>query len=226
MAVNWSLGQMPDIGMNALAAFKVGQEQGKQDRADNALAAYAQNQTPETLRGIIATDPRTGLVLQRQQQQYEQQQAEAAAKKREGMAKYVAGAAFDIAKRPDEAQQAAAWDAYIDQGAEMYPELAQYRGQYTRDRLNALVAEAGQMPEFRKAQEPHYMVIPADGDLVNTSDPSAIAQFQGRPLPTASTPAPVKSQTLNGKTYYQYDGAWHDEPPKGGAGSGQPSFQR
>lgn len=71
--INWGLGIMPDVGMNAFRAFKAGQEEGRARRAENALAAYVQNPNDQTVNDLAQHDPRTA--LQAREQMMDQQAA-------------------------------------------------------------------------------------------------------------------------------------------------------
>lgn len=85
MPVNWGLGVMPDVGGNALNAFKQGQQERQQADARNALAAYATNPDDEqALNALAPHQPQ--LVIQRKQEM-------AAAKKADGE-KQLIGAAL------------------------------------------------------------------------------------------------------------------------------------
>lgn len=127
---------------------------------------------------LYRADPRMALQLRQDQQQQQKAQQEAADKAREGAAKYVANAAFQIITLP-EAQRAQAWDAYIDQASGQFPELAQYKGQYTPQALQALVAEAGKSQEFAQFQRPTYVPIGEQG----------LAGFQfGQPIQQGGQP--------------------------------------
>lgn len=76
---NWGL-----AGGNALGLFQLGTQIGGQVRQQkdereykNALSAYATNPGQESLAGVIAVDPRTGIQLQQQQAQMAARQQEA-----------------------------------------------------------------------------------------------------------------------------------------------------
>lgn len=72
--VNWNLGVMPDVGQNALAAFKQGQQEGQQAKAKNAMAAYATNpDDPNALNALAPYNPE--YVVKRKQEMHEQTQA-------------------------------------------------------------------------------------------------------------------------------------------------------
>jgi hypothetical protein len=158
--VNWQLGMAPDIGGTFLKSFQQGQEQGRETASRNALATFASNpDDPQAMNALLPhLKPEQMFSVVQGRQKAQAEAAEAAKKQREATAKYVANAAFDIVTLP-EAQRAAAWDAYIDQGAAQHPDLVQYKGQYTPQALQALVAEAGKSEEFSRYQRPTYVPI-------------------------------------------------------------------
>lgn len=179
MAINWALGQMPDVGGNAMAAFREGQERKKHDMGQNALAGYAADPSEQNLNALFPyMEPQQVFSVVQGRQKAQADQHEMAQKQRGEMAKYVANAAFDIIQRPEQ-ERAAAWDAYIEQGAQQYPGLTQYRGQYTPQALQALVAEAGKSQEFAQFQRPTYTPIGEQG----------LAGFQyGQPIQQGGQP--------------------------------------
>lgn len=103
----------------------------------------------------------------------------------------IGNAALDIASRPPE-QRPAAWDAYIDQLSQQYPELAGLKGQYSEEKLNAAIAQAGQTKTHLDSLRPDYQAIPEGGTLVNTRDPAAVAQYMSG-LGSSATPVQVKT---------------------------------
>lgn len=54
MSVNWNMGAMPDIGGNALAAFKNGQQERRQEDGQKALSAYAVSPDDPNAFGALA----------------------------------------------------------------------------------------------------------------------------------------------------------------------------
>ncbi len=90
---------------------------------------------------------------------------------------FIGQAALDIDRLPEE-QRPAAWDAAIDQGVQMgYGGLSQYRGQYSPQSLQGVVARAGQMQTLLNNRNPSYMAIPEGGTLVDTRNPQAVQAF-------------------------------------------------
>lgn len=212
MAVNWNLGVMPDVGQNALAAFKTGQQERKQENAQNALAQYAVNpDDPKAFQALAQANPQ--LAIQERQRMEERLKAktkqELIAKAGQGdktailglwgvdpgMAmklddrqkdfilegmKFVSGAAYDIAQRPEH-ERPALWDQYIEQGvAAGHTELAQHRGKYSPGALNAIVAQAGEMKSFMEFQQPKY-IAPGEGGLRGFQFGQPIRDASGQP---------------------------------------------
>lgn len=110
-------------------------------------------------------------------------------------AEYIGNSALAISRLPPQ-QQAAAWDAAIEQGVQLgMTELASQRGKYSPQGLQAAISSAGMMSKFIDMTEPKYQVVPQGGSMVNTNDPSAIKQFQQQQagggsgdLPRVNTP--------------------------------------
>lgn len=221
----------PDDPQAVNALIAVDPRLGLQAKQQQQLQAIAQREQADKLRKrqliplAAKGDPNAQLELLGIDYETANKLDERAKKQALDGAKYVADAAFDIVQRPPE-QRAAAWDAYIDQGAAQFPNLLQFKGKYTPEALQGLVAQAGQMKEWQTFQQPHYTPVGEGG----------LAGFQyGKPIekggqpqnfgPAAGGQGGVTSKVVGGKTYYQTpDGKWHDDMP-GGAGSGQPGFQ-
>lgn len=98
--------------------------------------------------------------------------------------KYVASAAYKIKQLPPE-QRPAAWDAYIDQGVAQYPGLAEYRGKYSDQSLDSIVAKAGETKMFEEFQQPRYVPLGEQG---------AIGLQYGRPIQGGPTVNPAPPQ--------------------------------
>lgn len=98
--------------------------------------------------------------------------------------KYVASAAYKIKQLPPD-QRPAAWDAYIDQGMAQYPGLAQYKGKYSDQSLDSIVAQAGETKMFEEFQQPRYVPLGEQG---------AIGLQYGRPIPGGPTVNPATQQ--------------------------------
>jgi hypothetical protein len=103
----------------------------------------------------------------------------------------VGQAALRISQLPPE-QRPAAWDQTIDQLAPRYPELAEYKGQYSEEALMSAIDGAKLVNDFFMLERPRYQAVPLDNALVNTNDPAAVAAFaSGQGTPTA----PVRVNT-------------------------------
>lgn len=96
--------------------------------------------------------------------------------------KAIGSAAYEVALMPPE-QRAAAWDRRIAFLAQSYPEIAKYRGQYSPENLQGVLAQTGMTEKVMEAMQPRYQAIPEGGTLVNTRDPRAVAQFGTGGLP-------------------------------------------
>jgi hypothetical protein len=249
----WGITQGGGGFQNALATgLQFGQmarQRAEEKEYKNALAGYDPS-NPETIKPIMAADPRVGIQLQRDaaEQQAKTQQADIQRRAAQGDPQAMAqlagidfgawrGLQADQKAAAKERsgvlgnaaldvlnrppeQRAAAWDAYIDQLSQTMPELAQYRGQYNEQSARSVIAQAEMIGKLHEMEQPDYMAIPAGGTLVDTNNPQAVQQF-GR--------APQPGVVEDG---YRFKGgnpadpnAW--EPvAAGGAGSGQQGFQR
>lgn len=76
MSINWNMAIGPDIGSHIMNSFQAGQQQGREERGRNALAAYAMNPNEQTLGGIAPYDPK--FVLEQRQAQAQKAQADLA----------------------------------------------------------------------------------------------------------------------------------------------------
>ena len=146
MAVNWSLAAQPVNPLQALQAFGMAQQQ-QQQRAQQEQE-QAQRQQEFQLR-------------QRQAGLQERKFSDEARKAALGQ---VAQAAADVLRRPEN-ERAQAWDGYIDQFAQSDPSAAQFKGQYSEQRLRSILAQTGELDNFNKASEVDYQVIPQGGKL-------------------------------------------------------------
>lgn len=181
--INWGMGIMPDIGGNAMAAFQAGQERKQQELGRNALSAYATDPSEGNLNALAHYAPEFVI-------KHRGDVAAASEKQRGETAKYVANAAFHIITLPPE-QRPAAWDAYIEQGAQQHPDLMQYKGQYSPQALDALVAEAGKSQEFAQFQQPRYTPVGEQGlagfqygvPIQQSGQPQNFAQAPAAPQP-------------------------------------------
>lgn len=139
----------------------------------------------------------------------------------------VGQAALRISQLPPEARPQA-WDASIDQLSRQYPELAEYKGQYSEDGLMSAIDNAKLVSEHFALERPAYQAIPEGGTLVNTRDPAAVASFTrgaGAPagdIPTLSDPAEARNLPP-GSQFKTPDGRIM-RVPGGGAGNSVGGF--
>lgn len=183
----------PNFNALIMQGYNTGREMKRQAGLDNALSTYAQNpDDPTSVAGIARYDPRTAIQIGNMQQDRQKQlQAEQQKKLAEGQ-KAVGQAALLISQQPEQARPQA-WDQAIDQLVGMgWDGLAQYKGKYSPQSLQAVIAQSGLANEFISGQQPKYMAIPEGGTLVNTRDPSAVSQFGGQ------APQPPQPPTSGG----------------------------
>lgn len=103
----------------------------------------------------------------------------------------------------DPAQQPQAWDAYVGQLAQRWPELAQYQGKFSPEALQAALAQSGLIKEALGLAEPRYLAVPKDADIVNTRDPAAVQEF----LRPGAGPAPAQGAQEGAFPFEAYVGA-------------------
>lgn len=205
MNINWGL-LNDNSFQNALAmGHRLGRglAQARQEgQVRNALLDYDPAK-PDSWKGVAKADPRLGFRLRQEQQEEMARRQEAEQKRALEAGKYVADQAFYISSLPPE-QQAMAWDSAIEQGVGLgFQNLAQYRGQYSPERLRGLVAQAGKMRELLEQQQPKYMAIPEGGTLVDTRNPGAVQQFGGQPQARAPMQIPPKPQGLTDEQIFE-----------------------
>lgn len=80
--------------------------------------------------------------------------------------KVVGQAAYGLLSVP-EGSRAAAWDAVIDKLDDSYPELGQFKGQYSPTNLQAVLAQAGMSKDYVDATQSKYVPITAGGTIGN-----------------------------------------------------------
>ena len=100
-------------------------------------------------------------------------------KQAEEESKIFGNAALDILNRPPE-QRGAAIAAYAQQLGTQYPEVAQIvqlPPEQQEAALRAAVAEAQMVEKLIGLEQPKYMAVARDADMVNLKDPAAIAEF-------------------------------------------------
>ncbi len=87
------------------------------------------------------------------------------------------------------------------------PSAFKLTGNATQD-LKMALAAAGQLDDFEKFQQPDYMPVSKDQDLVNTRDPAAVAQFArgaGGNIPSPKSKA-ERDALPAGAKYYDPEG--------------------
>lgn len=107
----------------------------------------------------------------------------------------VGDAATRIKLLPPE-QQPAAWDAAVTELSGRWPELAQFKGQYSPDKVDAAIDTAGKFMDFHNATNPQYMAPQPGAPLVNVRDPAALSTYNAQVLggaPPAAPPVKVNS---------------------------------
>jgi len=140
----------------------------------------------DALADLARYNPQMAMGIQQQDQQRQMQLNQQQQKMLEQGQKAVGQAALIVAQQPPE-QRAQAWDGVIDQLVQQgWDGLARYKGQYSEQALQAVIAQAGLANELRQTVQPSYQVVPEGGVLVNTRDPSAVQQFG---QPQAAPPA-------------------------------------
>lgn len=122
-------------------------------------------------------------------------------------ADYTGQAALRISQLPPE-QQPIAWDQAIDQGVRMgFTGLADHKGKFSPQALNAAIDNAGLVDKFITLAEPKYMAIPEGGTLVNTRNPQAVAGFGASAQPKQITSKAEYDALAPGSSYIAPDGS-------------------
>lgn len=160
MPVNWNLAAQPVNPLQALQAFGMAQQQQQQ-------RAMQEQDQMQRQREFQLRERAAGL----QEQKFTREQQQAALGQ-------VAQAAADVLRRP-EAERAQAWDSYIDQFAQSDPSVAQFKGQYSEQRLRALLAQTGGLDDFNKANDPKL-------NITGTGNGSYVVQRGNQLLDPAS----------------------------------------
>lgn len=142
---------------------------------------------------------------------------------------YTGQAALRISQIQDPAQQALAWDQAIDQGVQMgFTGLADHKGKFSPQALNAAIDNAGLVDKFISLAEPKYMAIPDEVGLVNVRDPNAVRQFQDGRKKSQTQPKQISSKAeydalAPGSSYIAPDGSVKRKG--GGSGNATGGFQ-
>ncbi len=168
--------------LNALAPFnpqfvmqeRARMQQAAQEQATRKVTVGAAQGDADAILQLWGLDPQMALRLDTREREQAAQ----------GLT-YLSQAGLAIDGLPEE-QRAAAWDDAINRGVQMgYDDLADFRGQYSPQALQAVVARAGQMGDLLGNRRPRYMAIPEGGTLVNTGDVQAVQQFSQSQFPNA-----------------------------------------
>ena len=140
------------------------------------MTAYAQDPNANNLNALAEFNPE--FVVGQKQQQANQEQ--------EALAKRVKmiGDAAQWADTPEK------WDSAVGYLSQFYPELAQYRGQFSPETRMAAISAAGQMDAYLKQQAPvslgpgTRLVNPTNGNVIAEA-PFAPREFTLKPGETA-----------------------------------------
>lgn len=214
VSINWGALQPVDVG----GAFQHGVLAGRQQRAEretrNALKAYAANpEDTQAVNSLMQYNPQLGLKLRQDQreQQARTVQRQAATGDRAALAQ-LAGIDIDAwDKLSDNDRQASQrraevvanaamfadtperWDAVIGQlSANGYPELAQYRGQFSPEARAAAIAGAGKALDFMKFTQPDMIPVQSGGTIYKATPPRVGTGLwnDASPTPIGSPPVP------------------------------------
>lgn len=134
----------------------------------------------------------------------------------------IGNAALRIAQLPPE-QRPQAWDAAVEQLSRDYPELAEYRGQYSDEMLNSAIDNAKLVTEhFRLSMPEQFNIGPGEGRYERDRISGQIRTIVEPNLSGAPAFSPARpSRTIGGKTYWQDgNGDWYEGDPGGNAGGG------
>lgn len=104
--------------------------------------------------------------------------------------KAAGNAAFGLLRMP-EAQRAAAWDAAIDTLDETYPNLTQFKGQYSETNLWSVLSQAGMAKDAAEFLSPKYQAMVPGGSLGQTN-PYAGPVYNGQAAPEPDGVTPSK----------------------------------
>lgn len=141
--INWGILQPVDVAGKFQQGYQQGREQRVSQETDKALAAYAANpDDPASVSGLARYNPRLAIQIGQDQRSRAEATKKAEAEQLAAGTKVIGNAALQVSLLPPE-QQAQAWDQQIDMLAGQYPGVAQYKGQYSPERLQSVLAQAG-----------------------------------------------------------------------------------
>ncbi|RYG90108.1 MAG: hypothetical protein EON59_00580 [Alphaproteobacteria bacterium] len=226
MPVNWNLGLNQ---VNPLAALQMGMQQGQamrqQQTQQNALVSYVQNPSDPNaaVNFAQAGDGRMAMQVMGDQRQQAQSaritdvrtraaqgdpeaRSELAGLDWDSWLKMDEGTRKQAKERVEVLGQAALiadnpqkWDAVIDQLAPQYPELAQYKGKFSPEGRQAVIAQAGEAKALIEQTEPKYLGVPDGGGVVNIRDPEAVAKWnKGATTAAGKAPPPPPGFVIDG----------------------------
>lgn len=145
MAVNidWSLLGNVDVGQKFQQGYQQGRQQRIEQETGKALEAYANNpDDPASVAGLARYNPQLAIQIQQDQRTRAAAAQKQEQEQRNAGIKVIGNAALQIKMLPPE-QQPQAWDAAIDGLSAQYPGLANYRGKYSPQALDSVLAESG-----------------------------------------------------------------------------------
>lgn len=219
MSTNWEMGLMPNIGMNALAAFQQGRQirQQQDERQAKLLEAQRQQQIEMQERQLVGDalanpDPAIRSAARQKVAYFNsdlyQELGEGERKQLDDFMGVIAQQAFPILQLPPEQHEQGLQAALSNLKQRGYPvEQFKRTGDATAD-LKTALAIAGQLDDFEKFQQPNYIAVGKDQDMVNTRDPAAVAQFArgaGGNIPSPKSKA-ERDALPAGAKYYDPEG--------------------
>jgi hypothetical protein len=98
-------------------------------------------------------------------------------------------AAYRISLLPPD-QRPQAWDSAVEGLSQRFPEMAQYRGRYSEQSLNAVLDQTGLAKDALEARQPKYAVVPKGGGLSDINSLSPSFNPRGGPPPAATVSLP------------------------------------
>ncbi|UQS94834.1 DNA/protein translocase of injectosome [Pseudanabaena phage Pam1] len=220
--INWNILRPVDIGGAFQQGMEQGRQRRAEAEIDKQLAAMAQNPNAPISNELMRFAPREAYQLaegQRKRTKEMDQQAlrvrayggdrdaikqvfgfdpelvmklDENSKKQIGEAvKFTGQAALQVDGLPED-QKAAAWAQYVQIAKQRGMNIPPQYETYSPQALQAVIAESGMIGELLKQRAPDWTVLPKDSDLVDTKNPAAIAEVNGRnaPQPTPAITPP------------------------------------